>query len=354
MKQKRWYSSRWKLAVNVITLIALVSLIYATRDQFGKTVSNFSNINAWMLLFLIPVQLINYHAQTKMYFGLFNIVGNKLSYKFLYKTALELNFVNMVFPSGGVTGISYFGLRMSRNNKITGGKAMLVQTMKLVLIFLSFELLIVLAIISLLALGQVNTTIIITAVCLALVLLASTTTFIYVIGSKSRVDTFFIAITEFFNRTVHLLRHNTPETVNTHWVHQLFQDFHENYLIIKSQRKHLKLPFLWSFIANLTEVLSVYVVFLSFNQEINIGAVILAYAVANIAGLISILPAGAGIYEAIMAGVLATAGVSLAVSLPVIIMYRVLNTLIQVPPGYLLYEGALLKGDLAINNRVIS
>ncbi len=53
------------------------------------------------------------------------MVGNKLSYKFLYKTSLELNFVNHVFPSGGVTGISYFGVRLRDGDEISGGKATL-------------------------------------------------------------------------------------------------------------------------------------------------------------------------------------------------------------------------------------
>jgi uncharacterized protein (TIRG00374 family) len=91
-------------------------------------------------------------------------------------------------------------------------------------------------------------------------------------------------------------------------------------------------------IANITEILAIYVVYLAFGEAVNIGAVILAYAVANFAGLISVLPGGVGIYEALMTAVMATAGVPAAVSLPVIVMYRVLNTIIQLPPGYYFYH----------------
>jgi uncharacterized membrane protein YbhN (UPF0104 family) len=47
---------------------------------------------------------------------------------------------------------------------------------------------------------------------------------------------------------------------------------------------------------------------------VNPGAIILAYAVANFAGLISILPAGVGIYEALMSAVLAATGIPAGVS----------------------------------------
>ena len=42
-----------------------------------------------------------------------------------------------------------------------------------------------------------------------------------------------------------------------------------------------------------------------------------------------------------MTAVLSAGGVPAAVSLPVTVMYRVVNTLIQVPPGYYFYHKAL-------------
>ena len=93
--------------------------------------------------------------------------------------------------------------------------------------------------------------------------------------------------------------------------------------------------------ANLTEVLAIYVVYGAFGHWVNIGAIIIAYAVANFAGLVSVLPGGIGIFEALMTAVLAAAGIPIGLSIPVTIMYRVLNTIIQVPPGYYFYHHAL-------------
>jgi uncharacterized protein (TIRG00374 family) len=101
---------------------------------------------------------------------------------------------------------------------------------------------------------------------------------------------------------------------------------------------------LYAFLANVTEVAAVYVVYIAFGELVNIGSVILAYAIANFAGLVSVLPGGVGIYEGLMTIVLAATGIPARVSLPVTVMYRVLNTLIQIPPGYYLYERALRHG----------
>ena len=121
----------------------------------------------------------------------------------------------------------------------------------------------------------------------------------------------------------------------------MFDDFHHNYKEIKNNYRQLYKPFWYAFLANITEVAAIYVVYIAFSEFVNVGAVIMAYAVANFAGLVSVLPGGVGIYEALMTAVLASAGVPARLSLPVTVMYRVLNTLIQLPPGYYFYHKTL-------------
>jgi len=103
-------------------------------------------------------------------------------------------------------------------------------------------------------------------------------------------------------------------------------------------------PFLYLMIANATEVAAVYVVYIAFGRLVNVGAVILAYAVANFAGLVSVLPAGIGIYEGLMTAVLVATGIPAGLSIPVTIMYRVINMTIQLTPGYYFYQKALRSG----------
>jgi uncharacterized protein (TIRG00374 family) len=328
----------WKLILNIITLVALIGLIYATRGQLGDTLKNLAKVHASLLLRLIPVELLNYHAQAKLYQGLFRLVGNELPYKFLYKTSVELNFVNHVFPSGGVTGISYFGLRLRDGEAITGGKATLIQVMKLALTFLSFEVLILFGILCLAVAGRVNNLTILVASSLSTLLLVGTAGFVFIVGSKQRINSFFTAVTLAINRVILVVRPKHPETINIEKAKATFNDFHDNYQQLKNSWRQLRGPFWWAFLANLTEVLAVYVVYLAFGKLINFGAVILAYAIANFAGLVSVLPGGVGVYEGLMTAVLASTGVPVGVSLPVTVMYRVLNTLLQLPPGYYFYQ----------------
>lgn len=333
----------WKLLVNIITVLALLLLVILIRHQLADTISNFSRVNGWLLLLIIPIEFLNYHSQAKLYQGLFAMIGKTMSYKSMFKISLELNFVNHVFPSGGVTGVSYFGLRL-RNEGASLAKSTLVQAIKMVLIFLSFEILLMLGMFILAINGRASNLVIFIGSSLATFLLFGTAAFMYVVSKKERIDSFFTSVTVGLNKLIHFIRPKNPETINIAAAKLVFNEFHDSYMAIRSQLGKLKQPFWWAMLANVTEVAVVLVVYIAFGEYVNVGAIILAYAVANFAGLVSVLPGGVGIYEALMTAVLATAGIRPSISLPATVMYRVLNTLLQIPPGYYFYHRSLREG----------
>jgi uncharacterized protein (TIRG00374 family) len=348
MSETTFFKRRWKLIVNVLTVVAMVALVYAVRHQLVDTLRNFSKVNVGVLLLLLPLQWVNYHAQAKLYDGLFRVVGNKLSYRFLFETSLELNFVNSVFPSGGVSGISYFGMRMrSDEDKITGGRATLVHIMKLALLFLSFEVLLIIGLLCIAIGGGVNNFVIMIAATLSTLMLVGTAAFVMIIGHERRIRATFTFITQLINRLIQVVRPKHPETINMARTRTAVEELHHNYKLIERSYRQLKMPFFWAFVANLVEVAAVYVVYIAFGHWVNPGSIIIAYSVANFAGLVSVLPGGVGVYEALMTGVLVATGVPAALSFPVTVMYRILNMLIQLPPGYYFYHRTLHRPESA-------
>lgn len=338
---------KWKLILNVATLVALAILIYAVRDQIANTISRLGEVNGWPLFLMLPAQYLNYYSYSNMYKSLLAILDEKVSFKFMFRVTSELNFVNNVFPSGGVSGFSYFGLRM-RGAGITSGKATLVQMMRFILIFVSFQVLLFSGLLILALNGGVNNLVILIAGSLSTLLLVGTVGVAFIVGSKKRINSFFTYITKVANKLIHIIRPKHPETINIKRVEKLFTELHENYLVFKKKPGLLKKPLMYALLANTAEIMTIYVVYIAFGQWVNPGAVIIAYAIANFAGLISVLPGGIGIYEALMTAVLASAGVPAGVSLPVTVMYRILNMTIQLPPGYVLYHKAVQDNDMKI------
>lgn len=340
MAEDKKRSFPWKMVVNLVTLLALGVLIYSVREEIADTLNNLKNLKPWALLLIVPAQVLNYHSYAELYQSLFRILGHRVRYFKMLVLTLELNFVNNVFPSGGVTGVSYFGVRM-KTLGVSPGKSTLVQMIRYVLVFVSFQVLLAVGLVILAIGGDANSFAILVAGSLATLLFVGTLGAMFIVGSKRRINGFFTFITRFLNRLIKVVRPKHPETINIEKVEKLFTELHEDYMELKKSPKVLRGPLVQALMANIAEVLTIYVVYIAFGEWVNPGAVIIAYAIANFAGLISVLPGGVGIYEALMTAVLASAGVPAGVSIPITLTYRVLNMALQLPPGYYFYHKAL-------------
>jgi putative heme transporter len=166
MSENHFLRRNWRLIATVVTFIALAILIIVTRKQIVDTFQNFKNIDSYALLLMIPLQLLNYHAYANLYRSMLRILDEKIGYKSMYRVALELNFVNNVFPSGGVSSFSYFGLRM-KSFDVPGTKSTIIQFMKFILVFISFQILLFFGVLALAIGGQASGLVILIAGSLA-------------------------------------------------------------------------------------------------------------------------------------------------------------------------------------------
>jgi uncharacterized protein (TIRG00374 family) len=333
----------WKLLVTLATFIALAILVYSLRKQIVDVIGNLRKVNTIALLFMIPLEAANYDVYARLYRRFLAILGEKVRYWPMFRLTLELNFVNHILPSGGVSGISYFNVRM-RKEDVSTAKATLTQVMRLFLLYLSFQPLLILGVFLLALRGHTNNLIILVTSSLVTLLVVGTLIGIYVLESRRRAQTTLTAIAKVFNRLIQIVRPKHPETISLERAKRAVDELHDNYLLLKQKWRELKMPFIYMLLANITEVATLYMVYIAFGELVNVGAVILAYAVANFAGLISVLPAGIGVFEGLMTAVLVATGIPAEVSIPVTIMYRVINMFIQLTPGYFFYQRAVRSG----------
>jgi uncharacterized protein (TIRG00374 family) len=336
-------NSRVKLYLTAFTLIALIVLIYGLRHQIGEVFSNLGKVHIWALFLIIPIEALNYDAYSRLYMRLFKILGNEVKYRPLYRVTLELNFVNHILPSGGVSGVSYFGIRL-KSQGVSTTKSTFVQAMKFLLLYITYLPILVFGLLALAIRGHSNNLILVISSSIITAIIIGTFLGVYIIESRERIGSFLTWITKAINWLVHLVRPRYPETIKIDRAQAAFNELHDNYKVIKQNWRELQMPLVYTTIANLTEVAAIYVVYVAFGQFVNLGAVILAYAVANFAGLISVLPAGVGVFEGLMTAVLTATGIPAALSIPVTIMYRVCSMFVQLVPGYILYQKAVKEG----------
>ena len=120
-------------------------------------------------------------------------------------------------------------------------------------------------------------------------------------------------------------------------VERLLAEIHIDYRKIVNNPQRLLLPSLWALLANIFEVATIYIVFVAFGVFLNPGALIVAYALANFAGLIAVLPGGIGAYEPLMIAILIACGVNQEIAIGGTIVYRIINMLAFTPVGLFFY-----------------
>jgi putative heme transporter len=326
-----------KLTINIVMIIGIVALVYASRHQVMDAFRKLIDLNYFWLFMIIPLQIGNYTSVAKFYQTYLRNLGEKVHFGPLFKIALEMNFVNSVLPSGGVSGFGYFGMRMGSEG-VSTSKATLTQVMRHTLTFIAFIVYMSVALIILSLFGDVSRFMILVSSSVISFILIGTSLIIYMISSASRIKNFMAFLPRAINKVSKAVLRGHAPRINIEKIESLFGQLHLDYLKIHRDWRSLKWPFFWTLMMNLTELMTIMVVYFAFGQRVNFGAIIIAYAVANIAGLVAVVPGGVGVYEGLMTAVLAGAGIPKALALSATLVYRVLNMALFLPIGFVLYQ----------------
>jgi uncharacterized protein (TIRG00374 family) len=167
---------------------------------------------------------------------------------------------------------------------------------------------------------------------------------IYIVSNEGRIKAFTAFLPKAVNTIVRPFT-KKRDLININRVEKLFSELHKDYNEIVNEKSRLKKPLMWALVINLSEVATAYLAYLALGQGVNPGAVILAYAVASFAGLVSVLPGGIGVYEALMTATLTSAGIPKALALSATLVYRIFTIVVFVPIGFVFYQLALRKGE---------
>lgn len=334
----------FKIFINILTIAGLAALIYFSRTQIGDAFKKLADLNFFWLVLIIPLQLLNYYSAAKFYQTYLKGLGTALPLKQLYFASLEMNFVNNVLPSGGVSGFGYLRSRL-RQLGVPSSKSTLTQLSRHSLTFASFIIYLLIAMFLLALFGNASRIMITVSMSLIFLVITGASLAIYLISSASRIKKFMAALPNLINKIFNIFRRKKQPTIDVERIERLFGQLHNDYLHVRRNWRSLKRPFMWTMLMNLTELSTIFTVYLAFGSLVNPGAIIVAYAVASLAGLVAVLPGGVGIYEGLMTAILASAGIPKALALSATLVYRVLTMVIFLPIGFILYQIAMRSND---------
>ena len=345
MKFRTWLS--------IITLTLLAVVVVAAWGDIREAFGYLGKVDLWILALIIPVQFVSYFATGEMIFSYLRAKGNirELNVLKVTRMALELNFVNHVFPSGGAAGAAYFSWLLSRHG-VSSGRAIMAQIVRFALTFLSFVLLLLVALSVLIIDHSVDRVTILLSLLLAVLAVGATIGGMYLLGSKKRLDAFATWLTRSVNRIVRRVTRGKKRSILKETaITTFFVDIHDDFLAIRRDKKILTKPFLWAILANIMDVVLIYIAFWSFGVQVNPALIFIAFGLASIAGAVVVTPGGAGVYELVMVAFLTSAGVPPTTAIAGTLLARVLLMLLTVVFGYAFYQFTVVKYGKAPTQR---
>lgn len=331
--------------LTIITLVLLTIVIIAAWPEIKKAWSLLGQVDLWILLLLIPVQFASYYATGGMIFSYLRAKGDvkDMSHWSMTRLALELNFVNHILPSGGAAGFSYLAWVLSRH-KVSVFRSTMAQIIRFALTFISFVLLLVVAMIILIFNHQIDRTIVIVGSSLMVVAIGGTLLGIWLIKDLHRMRKFSAWLTKISNGFITwITRGKRKDIVKGEVLLEFFDGLHDDYLAIRRDRKILFVPFLWAIIANILDVALIWISFWALGYPVDAALLFVAFGIASIAGAVSVTPGGAGVYEAVMVTFLAASNVPADIAIAGTLLARVTLLSGTILFGYIFYQLTILK-----------
>lgn len=333
--------------LSVVTFILIAVILFFSRHELLYAWRLLERVNIWILLLLIPAQLLDYASVGQIIFSYLRRKGSlqKLPFVKVARISLELNFVNHVLPSGGVSGFSYMNWRLGRLG-VAPGRAAMAQVVRYTMAAFAYVLLLMIAVIAVTIDGNINRWVILASSMLVSLMIGLILAIIYVVSSKRRMEKFASWSVRAINRFVyHATFGHKRHVVSVSKVNSAFMEMHDDFLELRRDRRALLQPLGWALWYTIFDVSLFMITFWALGDVFNPAPVLIAYGIATVAGFVVITPGGVGAYEALMVAFLALAGIAQGEAIAGIVLTRVIVLVMTIGLGYVFYQQALGKGN---------
>lgn len=331
--------------ISIVTFVLIGVILFFSRKELAHAWELVGRVDPLILVLLVPVIVAGYLASGEMVFSYLRQkhLIKDVSIWTQARISLELNFVNHILPSGGVSGISYMNWRLAKFG-VSTGKATMAQGVRYVTGFASLIVLLILAVVLVTIDGQLNRWIILMSSTLVTVMIFATLAGVYLMSDPARMHRIAGRIARGCNKIVRKVTFGQVEQVikPTRLV-EFLDDMSDDYQGMIRDKRVLLQPFLWGLFFTATEVAIFWIVFWSLGSPVNPAPILIAYGLASLAAFAIVTPGGAGAYEAIMVFVLAIAGMPKGEAIAGIVLTRAIVLAATIVVGWVFYQLVIMK-----------
>lgn len=323
-----------------IVLILLGLLLVRNAGKLTDFVKLLQSLNMFVLLLIIPVRYGYYWASTRFYQHFFLLYNRRLSYKELFPGVINMNFLNTVVPSGGLSGAAYFARQYEA--KITGKQSYLAQFFWYLATAASLAIVLASSWLILFFSNSISQISFRLTLILISVLLALAIGLIIVTLNPFLFKKLLFILTRPANWVLKLVK---KDALSQAQIDRFVDSYNDLITVFSKHPRRAVRPFADAFICILCEIGSLLVIFLAFGKVVNPGVIGAAYVLALLSSALSFFTAGVGVYEATMVAVFVALGVSFNVAFSVTTVYRLIAFWLFIPLGLFYYRRHALEEE---------
>ena len=355
MKKKK----NWGRRIFFILIVVALGLIILNFSDLRTLYQNIKTGNLYFILAAFLFQLVYFYFFALSYAASFHTVGIDTSTKRLFPLIFAYIFVNVVAPTGGISGPALFATEAAKRKQSS------VKTLAAVLIaniaqFVTFFFVLLSGFFYLF----LNQELRLYQILGALMLLALTgfLVLILVLGifNQKALLSSLRWCYRHFNRIARWLFKSEDKFLEEHAAKDV-KEFSSSVVRVLDNPGLITKSFSFSAVAHIINLVSLAFIFVAFHQDFTIGILISGYVMAILFQIIGITPYGIGLSEGAMTLALASLGVPTEKAFLITLVFRGMSFWIPFITGFVLLRKIHIFGlnevsirQLIIENKYIS
>jgi glycosyltransferase 2 family protein len=307
-----------KFIVAIVLLLGFIFVI-GRLTEIQSIAQTLQRGNIWFIILAFIVEILwvfNCGASFKaIYRGM--AIEERLGT--LSLIVLAANSVNVVAPSGGVSGMAIFVSEARRRNY---SAARVAAAAVLYLLFDYLGLIAVLAVGLVVLIRRNDLSIVVILASAALVGLAMLFSYLINLGMQSAVSfgNALAKLSRLVNRILRPFIHR--EYLSEANAHEFAHDAAEGLILIRSRPRSILPPLMFAITNKILQILVLTLVFLAFKVPISIGTIIACFSIGTLFVIVSPTPAGIGVVEGALTLALTSMYISLEDAAVITLSYR--------------------------------
>jgi uncharacterized protein (TIRG00374 family) len=229
------------------------------------------------------------------------------------------NFINIVAPSGGVSGIAIF-INEARRRNYSAARVAAAGVLYLLFDYLGLIAVLVVGLVIMIRRNDLSIVVILASA--AMVGLAMLFTYLINLGMQSAVSfgNALAKISHWINRILHpFIQREYLSEANAH---EFAYEAAEGLILMRSRPRSILLPLMFALTNKAAQIIILTLVFLAFKIPISIGTIIACFSISTLFVIISPTPAGLGVVEGALTLALTSMYISIEDAAVITLSYR--------------------------------